>query len=58
VDKETFDKKVAALWDLYSATQQLNKVGASTRAVNENIQALIRKASGDIAEALAAGLAA
>jgi hypothetical protein len=53
VDKETFDTKVAAIWSIYNAATTLNAAGCSTRVLNEQTAAALRKVTGELGEALA-----
>ena len=53
MDKETFDKKVAAIWTIYEAAQILNALGCATRVTNESTQALLRKVTAQLGDELA-----
>lgn len=58
MDKEMFDKKVAAIWSVYTASKTLNDAGVSTRSNLESVQALLRKATAEIGETLASAVGA
>jgi hypothetical protein len=58
VNKEAFDKKVAAIWQLFEATQTLNNNGIGARVQTESVQYVLRTKAAEIGEALADGLAA
>jgi hypothetical protein len=58
MDKETLDKKVAAIWNLYSATKTLNSAGIVTPAISGYVAGdVLRKSAIEIGEALAVSLA-
>lgn len=53
MDKETFDKKVAAIWSLYDATLTINSAGLGTRSTSEQTAAALRRGCAELGEALA-----
>ena len=57
MQKETFDKKVAAIWQLFEATQTLNSFGVGVPVSIQRTQEILRQKTAEIGEALAAGLA-
>ena len=58
MNKETFDKTTAQLWQLYSAGQTLHGAGVSARVTNEALQALLHKTCAALGEDLATSLEA
>jgi hypothetical protein len=58
VDKETFDKKVAAIWSLYDAAKSLNSFGIATHASNEAVEKMLCQHTAALSNALADALEA
>jgi hypothetical protein len=56
MDKETFDKRTAAIWLLYDATKTLNSAGCGTRATTEATQKTLVQHTAALANALADSL--
>ena len=58
MNKDTFDKTTAKLWQLYAAAQTLNDAGVEARATNESLQTLLRQTCAKLGEELATSLEA
>jgi hypothetical protein len=56
LDKETFDKRTAAIWTLYNAAKTLNDAGLGLRARNEAVQKELCLHTATLANALADSL--